>query len=286
MDNRSLIGIDLGATNVRVARVINQEISTISSQPIVHAEDYNELINQIISMIEEQISPEVSAIGIGVPSVVDVEKGIVYDVQNIPSWKAVPLKDILEKKFNKPVFINNDANCFVLGEKYFGKAQAYSSVVGLILGTGFGSGLIINGRLFSGANCGAGEVGMLPYKDTIFEHYCCGQFFDIHKKTSGVETYRKALSGNPEALQDYIEFGTHVGNAIKAVVYAYDPEFIVLGGSASKAFPFFEKSMREAMADFAYPKSFEKLIISVSELDQVAVLGAAALALDQQIPTK
>ncbi|MFA5668123.1 MAG: ROK family protein [Balneolaceae bacterium] len=286
MKKRNLIGIDLGATNVRVARVLNQEIESISSQPIIQNEDHTKLLKQIISLIEKEITPEVSAIGVGVPSVVDVEKGIVYDVQNIPSWKMVPLKDILEERFNVPVYINNDANCFALGEKYFGKAQNYNSVVGLIIGTGFGSGLIMNGKLFSGANCGAGEVGMLPYKDSIFEHYCSGQFFEIHKNTDGLTAYSKALEGDKEALEMYKEFGTHVGNGIKAVMYAFDPEIIVLGGSASKALALFEPQMREAMSDFAYTQSLEKVKISVSELDQVAILGAAALALDQQIPTK
>jgi len=286
LKKRNLIGIDLGATNVRVARVLNQEIESISSQPIIQNEDHTKLLKQIISLIEKEITPEVSAIGVGVPSVVDVEKGIVYDVQNIPSWKMVPLKDILEERFNVPVYINNDANCFALGEKYFGKAQNYNSVVGLIIGTGFGSGLIMNGKLFSGANCGAGEVGMLPYKDSIFEHYCSGQFFEIHKNTDGLTAYSKALEGDKEALEMYKEFGTHVGNGIKAVMYAFDPEIIVLGGSASKALALFEPQMREAMSDFAYTQSLEKVKISVSELDQVAILGAAALALDQQIPTK
>lgn len=286
MDRKSLIGIDLGATNVRVARVLNQETESISAQPIIQNEDHTKLLKQIISLIEEQITPEVAAIGVGVPSVVDVEKGIVYDVQNIPSWKMVPLKDILEERFNVPVYINNDANCFALGEKYFGKAQNYNSVVGLIIGTGFGSGLIMNGKLFSGANCGAGEVGMLPYKDSIFEHYCSGQFFEIHKNTNGLTAYQKAIEGDKEALEMYKEFGTHVGNGIKAVMYAFDPEIIVLGGSASKALALFEPQMREAMSDFAYTQSLEKVKISVSELDQIAILGAVALALDQQIPTK
>lgn len=285
MSTRTLIGIDLGATNVRVARIENQEIEAISTEPISNTENADSLIEQIKSLIRNVINDDVKAIGIGVPSVVDVEKGIVYDVQNIPSWKAVPLKDILEKEFSKPVFINNDANCFVLGEKYFGAAQEYKSVVGLILGTGFGSGLILNNSLYSGKNCGAGEVGMLPYKDSIFEHYCSGQFFEIHKNTTGTQVYEKAVAKDVEALSVYKEFGTHLGNAIKAVMYAYDPELIILGGSVSNAYPLFEESMQEAMIDFAYPNSITNLTIITTELDQVAVLGAAALALDHQVLT-
>ena len=67
-----------------------------------------------------------------------------------------------------PVFVNNDVNCFVLGEQRYGLAKGFSSIVGLTLGTGLGSGIIINNQLYAGANCGAGEIGYLPYTDIIW----------------------------------------------------------------------------------------------------------------------
>lgn len=282
MNNTCLIGIDLGATNIRVARVENREIAELNSEPIINSENPEDLIDQIKNLISLLVNEDVTGIGIGVPSVVDVEKGIVYDVQNIPAWKEVPLKSILEEEFRISVHINNDANCYVLGEKYFGKGLGQDSIVGLILGTGFGAGLVMNGKLVSGVNCGAGEVGMLPYKNSIFEHYCSGQFFEIHKKESGQEVYKKAQLGNTKAIDSYKEFGSHLGNAIKAVMYAYDPALIILGGSISNAFPLFKDNMYEAMADFAYPESLKKLKIEISELQHVAVLGSAALQINQQ----
>lgn len=282
MNNTCLIGIDLGATNIRVARIENREIAELNSEPIINSENPEDLIDQIKNLISLLVNEDVTGIGIGVPSVVDVEKGIVYDVQNIPAWKEVPLKSILEEEFRISVHINNDANCYVLGEKYFGKGLGQDSIVGLILGTGFGAGLVMNGKLVSGVNCGAGEVGMLPYKNSIFEHYCSGQFFEIHKKESGQEVYKKAQLGNTKAIDSYKEFGSHLGNAIKAVMYAYDPALIILGGSISNAFPLFKDNMYEAMADFAYPESLKKLKIEISELQHVAVLGSAALQINQQ----
>ncbi len=282
MSTGTLIGIDLGGTNVRAACILDDEIEEMISEPISGKENAELLINQIKEMISNLWNSNIEAIGIGVPSVVDVEKGIVYDVQNIPSWKEVPLKEILEEEFGKPVFINNDANCFTLGEKYFGEAKNYKSIVGLILGTGFGSGLILNNILYSGNNCGAGEVGMLPYKDSIFEHYCSGQFFEIHKNTTGQELFNRAQKGDREAMEAYNEFGAHLGNAVKVIMYAYDPEVIVLGGSVSKAFSFFQESMFKAMEDFAYPNSIRNLKIKTTERKSVAVLGAAALVLDHQ----
>ena len=74
------------------------------------------------------------------PGIIEVDRGIVYDIVNIPSWKEVFLKDKLEVHFKYPVYVNNDTNCFALGEKYFGKARGYQNVMGITLGTGFGAG--------------------------------------------------------------------------------------------------------------------------------------------------
>lgn len=280
LKNRSLIGIDLGATNVRVARILGGRVDVVEAEEIVKSDDPADLLNQIERLIEKLNDDDVESIGIGVPSVVDVEKGVVYDVQNIPAWKEVKVKSIFEKRFGKPVYVNNDANCFVLGEKYFGKARGHRSIVGLTLGSGFGSGLILNGKLYSGEHCGAGEVGMLPYRNSIFEHYCSGMYFEREFGLSGREVFEKAENGDAKALIIYESFGVNVGNAVKAVLYAYDPQMIVLGGSIRKAWSYFSDTMYKAMEDFAYPNSLSDLEIVVSELDEVAVLGAAALSLD------
>ena len=87
-------------------------------------------------------------IGIGVQSLVDQKLGIVYDVQNIPSWKKVFLKDILESHFNISVFINNDVNCFALGELYYGLGKNLNSFVSISIGTGIAGGIIIDKKLY------------------------------------------------------------------------------------------------------------------------------------------
>lgn len=278
--DKCLIGIDLGATNIRVARIDHGAIAELESEHIVKTDEADELIQQIETLVGKVITQGVQGIGFGVPSVVDVEKGIVYDVQNIPSWKEVPLKAIFEDRFSLPVSVNNDANCFVLGEKYFGAGREYSSIVGLVLGSGFGGGLFLDGKLYCGRHCGAGEVGMLPYKDSIFEHYCSGMFFEREFSISGDEVFRLASDGQEEALIMYEAFGVHLGNALKAVMYAYDPEIIIFGGSISAAYSYFKEPMLNTLQDFAYSNSLRDLQIEVSRLKQVAVLGAAALTLE------
>jgi glucokinase len=202
-----LLGIDLGGTNVRVGLIEDKSLKKTVSSPVSTASGEGVVLNEICLLIDELMDAEISGIGVGVPSVVDVEKGIVYDVQNIPSWKEVHLKEILEKKYSVPVYINNDANCFAAGEKYFGKMKNCRNGVGVIMGTGLGAGIIADGRLYSGTNCGAGEFGMIPYEDGIFEHYCSGQFFKNEYGVSGQEAYSRAICGDKEALDMFTSLG-------------------------------------------------------------------------------
>jgi glucokinase len=275
-----LLGIDLGATNVRVGRVHEGAVEALHEAPIDQSKDPNTLIQQMASLIELCWHPAIRSIGIGVPSVVDVERGIVYDVQNIPSWKEVHLKDIMEARFSVPTWVNNDANCFVLGERYYGQAKGKSNVIGLIIGTGFGAGVVLNGTLVSGTNCGAGEVGMLPYKGSILEHYCSGQFFERFFGETGDSVYKKAQNGDAEAIAKYTDYAHHISEGIKAVLYAYDPEIILLGGATASVWSYIEEKVWKGLERFAYPNSLTNLQIIPSALEHVAVLGAAALALD------
>ncbi|MDP4173065.1 MAG: ROK family protein [Bacteroidota bacterium] len=276
----SVIGIDLGGTNVRAGISSGNILDKVLSRRIHNNGSIDEVLDDIFCLVDDLKNSDTEGIGIGVPSVVDVESGVVFDVQNIPSWKTVPLRSLMEKRYNIPVYINNDANCFATGEKYFGKAKGFNNFVGLIVGTGLGAGVILNGRLYSGTNCGAGEFGMIPYKDSIFESYCCGQFFKNKYEISGEEVSKLASEGDERALAIFNEFGEHLGNAIKTILYAVDPEAIILGGSVSKAFKFYKDSMWKSIESFAYSNSLKRLIIDVSELEQVAILGAAALFYD------
>ena len=172
MEDKTIIGVDLGGTNIRVGKIYNDKVTDLYTRQISSTGIEQKVIDEIITSIKKIFNNSILGIGVGVPSVVDVEKGIVYDVQNIPAFRKVYLKDILEKEFKVPVYINNDANCFVVGEKYFGAGKNYKDIVGLILGTGLGSGIYTNDKLYMGANCGAGEFGMISYKDSNYEDYC------------------------------------------------------------------------------------------------------------------
>jgi len=280
--NTKVIGIDLGATNIRGAVVSGEDISEIIARRIQTKGTKEQVLGDVYSLIDALIDSEVKAIGIGVPSVVDVKRGIIYDVIHIPSWKEVHLKELLENRYHIPVFVNNDANCFALGEHYFGKGKGVEDMIGLTIGTGLGAGIIINHRLYAGKNCGAGEFGMVDYLDNNFEYYCSGSFFNNVYGLNGEDVFKSAKNGDAQALKLYSELGTHLGNAVKMIMYTYDTGLIILGGSVQLAFEFFEQSMWESIKTFGFPKSIEGLEIKPSALQNSGILGAAALYYDAQ----
>jgi glucokinase len=282
MKNEKIIGVDLGGTKVMAARIHENKIEQKAKTLITAQGSQDTVIDEIVSTITRILDSKVAGIGIGVPSVVDVSNGIVYDVQNIPSWKEVPLKSILENRLRLPVFINNDANCFALGEKYFGKGTAYANMIGLIVGTGMAAGIIIDHKLYNGRNCGAGEFGMIPYLDHFIEYYAAGQFFKNVHQTDGLQAYQRATEGDPEALKMYEELGSHLANGIMNILYALDPEVIIMGGSVSQAYPLFQEAMWKQLQTFPYRSVLANLKIEVSENPDVAVLGAGALVLDAE----
>ncbi len=286
MTSESIIGVDLGGTAVNVGKVENERVVKSISANITTRGEEKQILNEIVEAIEKVFDQSIAGIGIGVPSVVDVEKGIVYDVQNIPSWKEVHVKEILENHFQTPVYVNNDANCFAVGEKYFGKGKKYRNLVGVTLGTGLGAGVIIDNRLYWGANCGAGEFGSVSYKEHIIEYYSSGQFFMNEYGIKGQQVYEKARQGDKKSLEIFEEFGTHLGEAIKTILFAVDPEAIIIGGSVCQSYPFFQKAMWERIKTFPYKNSIDRLVIETSDQKQIAILGAAALYYDAQLSTK
>jgi glucokinase len=278
--NEMVIAVDLGGTNIRAGRIEQGEILQHADTKLVEKENLQSTLDQLARLIESVMAPGVTGIGIGVPSVVDLKTGTVLDVTNIASWKRVELKQIMEDRFHVPVQVNNDVNCFILGEQRWGMARGYASAVGLAMGTGLGGGIIINNQLYAGVNCGAGEFGLVPYLDNNIEGYCSSGFFTRKYNTTALDTFNRAEAGDPEAKAVWREFGIHMGNAIKTVAYTYDPEVIILGGSLVKAWPHFSEAMFASMQDFEFPESMKKLKVFTSQNPNIQLLGASSLVSD------
>lgn len=277
MQTKKTIGVDMGGTNIRAARIGDQGIEAMRSIPCPSKASKEEVIDSLVNLIDPLMSPDVVAIGAGIPSVIDIDKGIVYQAANIPSWDEVPLKDILTDRFHVRVDLENDSNCFTLGIARYGEGRAFRHFVGVTLGTGLGAGVIINGQLYHGFNGGAGEVGSLPYRDSDFEHYCSSHYFVEQCGMDARSLAQEAAQGNEKALSAWKQFGAHMGEMVKALMYAYDPEAVVLGGGIAKSFPLFKEAMIEEIQSFPYPKSVEHLHVIASTLDNAALLGASTL---------
>lgn len=270
--------IDLGGTSLRVARLSDGRVIQIKKESCPAQSDEDTVIAHLENIIQSMMSPDVGMIGIGVPSVVDAERGIVYDVANIPSWKEVHLKDILESRFRVPVKVDNDVNCFVLGEKFFGAGKPFDNLVGITLGTGVGAGIIIDGCLYRGANTGAGEVGSLPYLDSDYEHYCSGMFLKRCSNLTGEQLAVAASAGDSDALDIWRRLGYNVGKLIQALMFTYDPQAIIIGGGIAGAAVYFEPAMRQSVQDgFPYRQSVKNIRILFSCLDGCNLLGASML---------
>lgn len=274
------IGIDLGGTNMRVGLTDGATLVNSVIEPCPAKETEEVVLNQLKRQIAQLMSSDVTGIGIGVPSVVDSVRGIVYNVANIPSWKEVHLKEQLEKEFGIPVAVNNDANCFALGVWKYGEGKGTRDMVGLTMGTGIGSGIIINGQLYNGVNTGAGEIGSLPFKDADYEFYCSSRFFSHLHGDTGANFGKRAQVGDAEAIAVWNEFGQNVGELIKAVLFTYAPEAIIIGGGIASAFSLFEAPMRASLESFPYPANVAATRIMPSTLPNAAILGAGALTIN------
>ena len=240
------IAIDLGGTNMRVGLTDGATVVDTVIEPCPAQEPEEVVLAQLKRQISQLMRPEVTGIGVGVPSVVDCQQGIVYNVANIPSWQEVHLKEILENDFSVPVAVNNDANCFALGAWRYGEGKGTQNMVGLTIGTGIGAGIIIDGKLYNGVNTGANFAKL-------------------------------ALAGDKEALAVWQEFGKHVGNLMKAVLFTYAPEAIIIGGGIANAFALYEAPMRQQLSTFPYPENVAATRIQPSTLPNAAMLGASIL---------
>ncbi len=275
-----IIGVDVGGTTISAGLVHEGHITRQSDLPTPFDRPQFEVVQAVIQSIEEVFDPSVRGIGIGVPGLVDLEERTVLDVVNIPSWDSVPLADLVGDYFNKPVLVNNDANCFALGERYFGKGKPYKNFVGLTLGTGLGAGIIVNGHLYPGRLCGAGEFGNIFYRDKNIEAYASGQFFR-DKGIDGKVLFRRATIGDPVALKVFDDLGKHLGRAVANILFALAPEAIIFGGSVSKGFKFFGDAMHEFLEDnFPFRRLYNQLSIEISDAENMGILGASSLIID------
>lgn len=253
-----IIGIDLGGTNLKVGLLdLKYKIKARSILSTRHFLKKKSLIDAIIESVNKIINdnrirkPSIIGLGLGLPGPVDTEKGIVHFFPNIPGWKEVNLKNILESRLRLPVFLDNDANLMALAEYKLGAARGSKAAVCLTLGTGVGGGLILGGRLYRGANNAVAEIGHMPINEKGPKCNCGGiacleayignnRLLEEGKRLFGrsitlEELSRLAKKQNKKAKDVWQKAAERLGVALSGIVNLLNPDCIVIGGGVAGA---------------------------------------------------
>ena len=283
---KKIIGIDIGGTTFSSAlfdKNLNI-IKTSKKQLISQIDSTNNLLLSLSEQINAFDSSEITGIGISCPGPLDSKNGVVLDTPNLELLQNVNLKKELESICSIPVYIENDANLFALGEWHQQKQNSINIFGGITLGTGLGFGIIINGKIFSGAHGLATEYAISPLDHGNWETYISiSGIKKLSQKHIGKELDPKklnemAIKNNKDALLVWDEFGEHLGFAISHFINMMDPEMISIGGGVSKAFDFFKNSMHNTLNKFSPSyKNFDIKIFESNHKELSSQLGAALL---------
>ncbi len=289
-----LIGIDLGGTKIAACLATPEgKIVTDVNIPTEAAKGQQHVIGNIIKAASNLIrgsSKKVSCIGIGVPGPILYEKGIVIEPPNLPGWKRVNLKKILEKEFGLPVHLDNDANCAALAEAYFGAGKAARHFIYMTISTGIGGGIIIDRKLYRGAIGAAGEFGHMVIDSKGYT--CgCGNVGCLEalgsgtaiKKRAGMDAIAVELAarqGDKKAQKVIAETAHYLAIGIANLVNIFNPELVVLGGGVSKMRELLLNPIRKEFKQYALKLTARNVRIVRAKLGaESGMLGAVALCL-------
>jgi glucokinase len=298
-----IIGIDVGGTNVKLglidprAEVVSRlsfSTKNFSATPEKLTAAICEALGALLRK-EHVLKASIMGVGVGLPGLVDVRNGIVRVLPNIPGWKDVPLKKLMEKKLGLRVQLENDVNMITLGEWKYGAGKGLTDVVFMTLGTGVGAGLILNGDIYRGPGFAAGEIGHAPLNEQgpecgcggwgCFERYvgnkelqrAAAKLFEERDITLE-DVYQKAVEGKKKALKFWDMVGEKVGNGLIGPVNLLNPQAIVIGGGVSRSFAFLEPAIARTLRRRAMRTQAETVRIIKALLDDDAgIIGAKVL---------
>lgn len=312
MGNR--IGIDVGGTNIKIA-LVNEQGSIIYSNSIpTRAEmGYEYTINSMKEAIRDLLketkseASDIEGMGFGFPGQIDCQRGVVRLAPNIPGWVDVPIAEIMEKEFGITTRVDNDVRCAALGELNFGAGVGCENLICITVGTGIGSGLIINGKLVRGASNAAGEIGHIKLDITGGPLCGCGDRGCLEAFASGpsivamAEEYIKggkstkyrelanpditpyvvseaAKQGDPVAKRIFTIMGEYIGVGLASVVNLLNPEKIIIGGGVAAAGDILMNPIKETLVKRAMPISGAAVEVVPAQLGNTAgVIGASLL---------
>jgi len=293
------IGIDIGGTKV-LGGVVDKTGKIIDSarRPTPSAGG-KELVATIIDLVKEfQAKHEIAGIGISVAALISKDQGTIVGAPNIANLSQLNFVSEIKKVFNLPVIAENDANAAMWAEYKFGNAQGLNPVMFFIIGTGMGGGLVIDGKLLNGVQCGCGAYGCIEQyasgsalmryaKEAIASNPAKGQELlelcgvELSNLTGSALT-EAAKKGNEMALAAFNKQADWLGSACASYTLLLDPQAIVVGGGVVEAGELFLKPVRSAMEKympFAGTHLLPKIIAAKFGND-AGLIGAADLVRD------
>ncbi len=309
------IGIDLGGTNIAVGTVDEKgTILSRTSTPTLPDRPYSDLVKDMAACIHEVTekaglsAEEITSIGIGIPGIADQKEGTVVFCTNL-GWRDIPLRAEIQKYYDKPVYIDNDATVAGLAESYAGVSVGCHSSVFLTLGTGVGGGIIIEGKPWSGAHGVGSELGHMTLvvdgvpctcgNDGCVERYCSATAIirmarqaclgypeslivkmvdgDLEKLEART-VIEAAKAGDPTALQVFNRFTRYLAITVNNVTAFLDPEMIVLGGGVSNAGDFLLNAVKAQLPRYLMYKTLPSPRLELARLgNEAGIIGAAML---------
>jgi glucokinase len=280
------ISVDMGATWIRAAVVDQDEgVQELLKTPTGSNRSPDVIVDDLVTLVRQLLKGEaknISGIGIGVPTTFD-EHGCLDPSPNIPTLAHYPFQDVLRRHFDLPLYFENDAQCFALGEWGYGVGKQAEVLAGLTIGTGIGLGIVNNGKLFRGAYGRAGEIWWAPVNIECFEDHpryielvVSGTgITDTYERQTGIrlkaeEIARQAEQQHTVARSVFDAFGTALRNVIFWIAGMLDPDIIVLGGSVVKSSDHFYDRVAAGL-------EAHKITLATSVLGELAPLHGAAM---------
>jgi glucokinase len=310
MSTPTAIGFDMGATSTKTGVVRDGKILTKGSVIETRQDgDTAALIDAFILEIKrlKELHPDVEAVGVGVPGIINPVQGVVVNLTNVKGWSNIPLRSIIMDRTNLVGNLENDAKAMAYAEWKYGAGQSVPNVVCVTLGTAVGGGLILNGRLYRGARWVAGEIGQtsIDYQgvDFVYGNKGALEAYVGHRQISAraQEIYKEAgktlsdeeaelhllseAADNGDKLADKVwqDVGLKIGVGLTNVIWVVNPDRIVIGGGVAKAGERLFGYIRQTIRERCEKTFWENLDIVPATLgNDAGIIGAAALALESE----
>ncbi len=290
------LGIDWGGTYLKAGlvdsrgRIVKKKVYC-SSQ----LRQKQVFIKNLKTLLKGFSSFTIRGVGIGVPGIVDVEKGFIYYLPNIPGWEKYPLQSVLKKNLKLPVSIDNDANAFALAEARFGAAKGKRRAIFLTLGTGLGGAVICGGKLLEGKTsatelghvpinlkgklCGCGGRGCI--ETYVGNRYLLSHYTRLKKNKTRVkevkQLFQRGLAKEAEALIVWNEFSHNLGKFLAGMINVFNPQVIIFGGGVSGAFKLFKPLVaKEIKKQVMWPQNLGVKLVR-AKLSNAGIIGASLL---------